>query len=123
MTVYLDELFLLNAALNYLLLLGSARLGGGVIRHGRLALAAALGGVYAAAALWPPLAFFRALGMKAVTLALMLLTAFGLARRTMRLGALFLALAFCRSCACSCLERACCCFPPARIIRSAWRDS
>ena len=42
MTVYLDELFLLNAALNYLLLLGSARLGGGVIRHGRLALAAVL---------------------------------------------------------------------------------
>ena len=33
MTVYLDELFLLNAALNYLLLLGSARLGGGVIRR------------------------------------------------------------------------------------------
>ena len=95
MTVYLDELFLLNAALNYLLLLGSARLGGGVIRHGRLALAAALGGVYAAAALWPPLAFFRALGMKAVALALMLLAAFGPARRTVRLGALFLALAFC----------------------------
>ena len=94
MTVYLDELFLLNAALNYLLLLGSARLGGGVIRHGRLALAAALGGVYAAAALWPPLAFFRALGMKAVALALMLLAAFGPARRTVRLGALFLALAF-----------------------------
>ena len=95
MTVYLDELFLLNAALNYLLLLGSARLGGGVIRHGRLALAAVLGGVYAAAALWPPLAFFRALGMKAMALALMLLTAFGPARRTVRLGALFLALAFC----------------------------
>ena len=95
MTVYLDELFLLNAALNYLLLLGSARLGGGVIRHGRLALAAAFGGVYAAAALWPPLAFFRALGMKAVALALMLLAAFGPARRTVRLGALFLALAFC----------------------------
>ena len=95
MTVYLDELFLLNAALNYLLLLGSARLGGGVIRHGRLALAATLGGVYAAAALWPPLAFFRALGMKAVALALMLLAAFGPARRTVRLGALFLALAFC----------------------------
>ena len=31
MTVYLDELFALNTALNYLLLAGSAHLGGGAL--------------------------------------------------------------------------------------------
>ena len=94
-TVYLDELFTLNTALNYLLLAGSARLGGGALRRWRLLLAAALGGVYAAAALVPGLGFLRAGGMKAVMAAVMLLTAFGVSVRTVRLGALFLALAFC----------------------------
>lgn len=95
MTVYLDELFALNTALNYLLLAGSARLGGGALRRRRLLAAAALGGVYAAAALVPELRFLRTGGMKAVAAALMLLTAFGASVRTVRLGALFLALAFC----------------------------
>lgn len=95
MTVYLDELFALNTALNYLLLAGSARLGGGALRRRRLLAAAALGGVYAAAALVPELRFLRAGGMKAAAAALMLLTAFGASVRTVRLGALFLALAFC----------------------------
>lgn len=95
MTVYLDELFALNMALNYLLLAGSARLGGGALRRRRLLAAAALGGVYAAAALVPELRFLRAGGMKAAAAALMLLTAFGASVRTVRLGALFLALAFC----------------------------
>ena len=95
MTVYLDELFALNTALNYLLLAGSARLGGGALRRRRLLAAAALGGVYAAAALVPELRFLRTGGMKAAAAALMLLTAFGASVRTVRLGALFLALAFC----------------------------
>ena len=94
-TVYLDELAALNTALNYLLLAGSARLGGGALRRRRLLAAAALGGVYAAAALVPELRFLRAGGMKAAAAALMLLTAFGASVRTVRLGALFLALAFC----------------------------
>ena len=94
-TIYLDELFTLNTALNYLLLAGSARLGGGALRRWRLLLAAALGGIYAAAALVPELRFLRAGGMKAVAAAVMLLTAFGVSVRTVRLGALFLALAFC----------------------------
>ena len=94
-TVYLDELAALNTALNYLLLAGSARLGGGTLRRWRLLAAAAFGGIYAAAAMAPELAFLRAGGMKAVAAAGMLLIAFGAARRTIRLGALFLALAFC----------------------------
>lgn len=93
MTVYLDELFALNAAVNYLLLAGSARIGGGRLSRLRLWLAAGLGGVYAAAALAPELSFLRAGAMQAVCAALMLLTAFGAHRRTLRLGLLFVLLA------------------------------
>ena len=53
MTVYADEAFLLNGAVDYLLLVCAAKLGGGRILRLRLALAAAFGGVYAAAALFP----------------------------------------------------------------------
>lgn len=93
MSIYLDELFVLNGALNYLLLAASARLGGGVIHRGRLGLAAGLGGVYAAVSLVPALAFLRAGVMQAATAAGMLLLAFGARRRTLRLGVLFFALA------------------------------
>ena len=53
MTVYADVLFSLNACINYLMLLISARVAGAQIRRIRLAAAAALGGVYAVAALLP----------------------------------------------------------------------
>ena len=46
--VYLDELFLLNFVVDYLLLLSSARLAGEPLHRGRMALGAALGGIYAA---------------------------------------------------------------------------
>ena len=51
--VYLDRVVLLNLAVDYLLLVCAAKLGGGRILRLRLALAAAFGGVYAAAALFP----------------------------------------------------------------------
>ena len=47
--VYLDRVVLLNLAVDYLLLLATARLAGLPLRRGRLALAAALGALYAAA--------------------------------------------------------------------------
>ena len=53
MTVYADEAFLLNGAVDYLLLVCAAKLGGGRILRLRLAMAAAFGGVHAAAALFP----------------------------------------------------------------------
>ena len=59
MTVYVDAVFGLNGLLNYLMLLSSARLAGAPFRHRRLWLAAALGGLYAAAACWPPCLFLR----------------------------------------------------------------
>ncbi len=95
MTVYLDGLFALNACINYLMLLGSARLGGGEIRIRRMAAAACLGGIYAALAMVPALGFLQSIPMRMVVLALMLLCAFGYRRRTVRLGLLFVALAFC----------------------------
>ena len=55
-TVYLDEVFLVNAAVNGLLLETSVRLTGGARSPGRLIGAAALGGVYAAAVWLPGLA-------------------------------------------------------------------
>lgn len=91
MTVYVDAVFGLNGLLNYLMLLSSARLAGAPFRHRRLWLAAALGGLYAAAACWPPCLFLRSGWMKAVMLAVMALTAFGAARRTVRLALLFAA--------------------------------
>ena len=91
MTVYADEAFLLNGAVDYLLLVCAAKLGGGRMLRLRLALAAAFGGVYAAAALFPALAFLRQLPVKLASLAAMLLIAFGAGRGTLRTGALFFA--------------------------------
>ena len=82
MTVYAERVFALNAGLNFLLLLGSARLAGAPALMRRVLPAAALGGVYAVAALVPALGFLQTAGMKAVAAALMLLLAFGAERRT-----------------------------------------
>ena len=51
--IYLDELFLLNFVVDYLLLLAAGRLCGEVLRRGWLALGAAVGAGYAAAAFLP----------------------------------------------------------------------
>ena len=51
--VYLDRVVLLNLAVDYLLLLATARLAGLPLRRRRLALAAALGALYAAAVFLP----------------------------------------------------------------------
>ena len=55
--IYVDELFALNALIDYLLLLLAGRLRGIPLRRGRTALAAALGGLYAVAAAIPALAW------------------------------------------------------------------
>jgi len=53
MTVYIDEVFVLNALTDYLLLLCAARMTGQPVRRRRLALSAGLGGAYAAACCLP----------------------------------------------------------------------
>ena len=55
--IYLDELFLLNFVVDYLLLLAAGRLSGEILRRGWLALGAAIGAAYAAAAVLPGMGF------------------------------------------------------------------
>ena len=69
--IYVDELFLLNALTDYLLLLSCARLRGKALRRVRFAAAAALGGVYAVFAAIPPLSFLVSLAVKALVSLLM----------------------------------------------------
>ena len=91
MTVYVDTAFAVNSAVNYLLLLTAARLAGAPFRQRRLWLAAAFGGLYAAAVFFPGFAFLRSGWIKAVVLTVMVLTAFGAQRRTVKLALLFAA--------------------------------
>ena len=91
MTVYADEAWLLNGAVDYLLLVCGAKLGGGQLCRLRLIAAAGLGGTYAAAALLPQLGFLRLVPMKLASLAAMVLVAYGWGRQTLRAGLLFLA--------------------------------
>ena len=62
--VYVDSVFLLNGAMDYLLLLCTARLAGLRLQRGRYALAAVLGGAYAVAVFLPGLAFLSAMPVK-----------------------------------------------------------
>ena len=90
--VYLDSLFLLNGAIDYLLFLAAARLAGEPLRRLRFGLAAALGGLYAALLFVPELGFLGELPCRLACGALMLLTAFGESRRLCRQWVIFLAL-------------------------------
>ena len=90
--IYADTLFLLNALVDYLLLLSAARLAGEPLRRGRFALGAALGGGYAVAIFLPGLAFLAHPLCRLASAALMLLLAYGGSRRLLRQGVLFAAL-------------------------------
>ena len=94
MTVYLDLLFGLNTLINYLLLRGSAALGGYPAKPGRLAAAAGLGGLYAVAAVLPGLQGLQGMAFQAICAGLMLLAAFGWKRNTVKQGLFFFALSF-----------------------------
>ncbi len=90
--IYVDTLFLLNALVDYLLLLAAARLAGEPLRRLRFALGAVLGGLYAVAIFLPGLEFLSAFPCRAASAALMLLCAYGGSRRLLRQGIVFLAL-------------------------------
>lgn len=87
--VYIDSVFILNAATDYLLLLITARLAGLVLRRGRYLVAAAVGGAYAAAAYLPGWAFLTAAPVKCAAGVTLCLIAFGQEERLGRLTALF----------------------------------
>lgn len=75
--VYIDRIFLLNAAADYLLLLCAGHLSGAVPRRKRYAAAALLGGAYAVAAALPGLELLSQLWAKLGFALLLGLAAFG----------------------------------------------
>jgi len=84
--IYADSLFALNAAVDYLVLLGAGKLCALPLRRGRMVCGAAWGGIYAvAAAVWPGI--FALLTVKLLAGALMTFIAFGAQRRTLRAAA------------------------------------
>lgn len=90
--IYVDTLFLLNALVDYLLLLAAARLAGEPLRRRRFALGGALGGLYAVAIFLPGWSFLAHPLCRIASAALMLVAAYGGSRRLLRQGILFLAL-------------------------------
>lgn len=94
MIVYVDLLFGLNTAINYLLLRGAAAIGGAVSRRWRLLAAAAVGGLYAVASVLPMGAALGRVPGQMAAAAAMAILAFGWRRSTLKHGLYFLALSF-----------------------------
>ena len=90
--IYVDTLFLLNALVDYLLLLCSARLAGEPLERLRFALGAVLGGGYAVAIFLPGLGFLERPLCRLAAAVLMAVAAFGGGRRLGRQTAIFFAL-------------------------------
>ncbi len=92
MAVYVDVLMLLNFAVDFCLLLGTNRLSGHPPGMGRAALAAAVGGVYAAACVLPGFSFLGRLPWRLVSWSIISAIAFGISQSALRRGILFLLL-------------------------------
>ena len=90
MEIYLDVVFALNGAVNFLLLCASGRLCGAAARRIRLLAAAILGAVYACATFLPGFGFLAGGLWRCAALAAMVYLAFG--SRCLTPGAVFLAL-------------------------------
>ena len=89
--IYIDSVFLLNALMDYLLLLCAGRLAGLPLRRGRYALAALAGGAYAAAVFLPGLGFLAQTPVKLAAGVLLGLIAYGGEEKLLRLVLLFFA--------------------------------
>jgi stage II sporulation protein GA (sporulation sigma-E factor processing peptidase) len=94
MTVYADILFGINTAINYLLLRGSAAMGGCPAKRLRLLAAACLGGFYAVAAVIPGLEWLGSTFFQLLCAAMMVLAAFGPKKCAVKQALFFLALSF-----------------------------
>lgn len=92
--VYIDSLFLLNAVMDYLLLVASARIAGEPLHRIRMVVAALLGGGYAAASLLPGMGFLSGAAWKLAAAVLMVFVGLGASRRLLRQLVIFFALAF-----------------------------
>lgn len=93
--IYIDLLFLLNLTANYLLLLAAGRMCGKALRRWLLVLAAALGGLYAAALFFPGMEWLAAAPCKLACGVVMVLVAYGGERDLLRTALCF----FCASAA------------------------
>ena len=91
--IYVDTLFVLNGAVDYLLLLAAARLAGEPLDRLRSALGAVLGGGYAVAVFLPGLDFLARPPCRLAAAVLMVLTAFWRSRQLLRQVVIFFALA------------------------------
>lgn len=89
MVVYADMVFVLNLLINYMLLRGTARLGGAAPRKLRLWLGAALGALYSVLVFLPGLWWLTWVVCKILTAGLMLWCSFGWKRSTLRMAAVF----------------------------------
>lgn len=89
--VYLDVLFLLNLAVDYLLLLAAARITGEPFSRVRLGLGALLGGAYAMSIFLPGFGWLSQPVCKLCAGVAMTLVAFGASRRLLRLILVFFA--------------------------------
>lgn len=90
--IYADTLFLINALVDYLLLLCSARLSGEPLRRGHFILGAALGGGYAVALFLPGMEWLYHPVCRLSAAVLMVLIAFFQSRRLLRQSVIFFAL-------------------------------
>ena len=91
--IYADALFLLNAMIDYLLLLAAGRVAGEQLHRTRMALGALLGGGYAVAVFLPGLTSLSHPLCKAGVGMLMVLIGLGGSRRLLRQSLIFFALA------------------------------
>ena len=88
-TVYIDSLFIINAAINYVLMLCTAKICGISANRLRIAAACILGGIYAVSTV-----FYEHLNSPAIKIicgAFMVLTVFGGEQRLLRVGLIFFA--------------------------------
>ena len=89
--VYVDSVFVLNALMDYLLVLCAARLAGIPLRRRRYLLAGLLGGAYAVAVFLPGLGFLSATPVKLAAGVLLALAAYGGEAKLLRLTLLLFA--------------------------------
>lgn len=75
--IYIDSMFILNAVIDYFILLATGRICALPLRRGRFALSAAFGGVYAVFAVIPGFEFITLVPFKLCSAAAMILIAFG----------------------------------------------
>lgn len=90
-TIYIDRLFLLNLIIDYLILLGSAKVCGVKLRRWRYAIGAAVGALFAACSVLPNTEFLSIAPIKLVFGVFMTLIAFGKEEKLLRCTVVFFA--------------------------------